>query len=129
MRNEREKNEEKIRDLQTFIQRFSANKSKSRQATSRKKLLDNIMLRWELNGRLRMEIENRGYPEFNRPTEEYDGEKEAAEELEQYFGEIDGLLKEQLKDIKERAGAVYREYVKEEISKLKAEKTVMEAGK
>ena len=76
-----------------------------------------------------MGIENRGYPEFNRPTEEYDGEKEAAEELEQYFGEIDGLLKEQLKDIKERAGTVYREYVKEEISKLKAEKTVTGAGK
>ena len=28
--------------LQNFIQRFSANKSKSRQATSRKKLLDKI---------------------------------------------------------------------------------------
>ena len=34
--------EEKIAELQTFIARFSANKSKSRQATSRKKLLDKI---------------------------------------------------------------------------------------
>jgi len=34
--------EEKITDLQNFIARFSANKSKSRQATSRKKLLDKL---------------------------------------------------------------------------------------
>ncbi len=34
--------EEKIADLQAFIARFSANKSKSRQATSRKKLLDKL---------------------------------------------------------------------------------------
>ena len=36
------KNEEKIAELQNFIQRFSANKSKSRQATSRRKLLDKL---------------------------------------------------------------------------------------
>ena len=36
------KNEEKIAELQSFIQRFSANKSKSRQATSRRKLLDKL---------------------------------------------------------------------------------------
>lgn len=34
--------EDKIADLQSFITRFSANKSKSRQATSRKKLLDKL---------------------------------------------------------------------------------------
>lgn len=34
--------EEKIKELQTFIQRFSANKSKSKQATSRKKMLDKL---------------------------------------------------------------------------------------
>ncbi|MBQ9534304.1 MAG: ATP-binding cassette domain-containing protein [Clostridia bacterium] len=34
--------EEKIAELQSFIARFSANKSKSRQATSRKKLLDKL---------------------------------------------------------------------------------------
>ena len=38
------KKEEKIKELQTFIQRFSANASKSRQATSRKKLLERITL-------------------------------------------------------------------------------------
>ncbi|MBC7765117.1 MAG: ATP-binding cassette domain-containing protein [Hyphomonadaceae bacterium] len=36
------KNEAKILELQEFIQRFSANASKSKQATSRKKLLDKI---------------------------------------------------------------------------------------
>ncbi len=34
--------EEKIKELKSFIERFSANKSKSRQATSRRKLLDNL---------------------------------------------------------------------------------------
>ena len=34
--------EEKIKELQAFIARFSANKSKSRQATSRRKLLDKL---------------------------------------------------------------------------------------
>ncbi len=38
------KKEEKIKELQTFIQRFSANASKSKQATSRKKMLDKINL-------------------------------------------------------------------------------------
>lgn len=38
------KKEDKIKELQDFIQRFSANKSKSKQATSRKKLLDKITL-------------------------------------------------------------------------------------
>lgn len=38
------KKEEKIKELQDFIARFSANASKSKQATSRKKLLDKITL-------------------------------------------------------------------------------------
>ncbi|SEO20961.1 ATPase components of ABC transporters with duplicated ATPase domains [Amphibacillus marinus] len=38
------KKEEKMKELQNFIARFSANASKSRQATSRKKMLDNITL-------------------------------------------------------------------------------------
>ncbi len=42
MREQNRKNEEKIKELQNFIQRFSANKSKSRQATSRRKLLDKL---------------------------------------------------------------------------------------
>ena len=36
------KAEEKIKELQEFISRFSANKSKSKQATSRRKLLDKL---------------------------------------------------------------------------------------
>ena len=42
MREQSKKNEDKIKELQAFIQRFSANKSKSRQATSRRKLLDKL---------------------------------------------------------------------------------------
>lgn len=38
------KSEAKIKELQEFIQRFSANASKSKQATSRKKLLDKIVI-------------------------------------------------------------------------------------
>ncbi|WP_214760703.1 ATP-binding cassette domain-containing protein [Exiguobacterium sp. s129] len=38
------KKEEKIKELQNFIARFSSNASKARQATSRKKLLDKITL-------------------------------------------------------------------------------------
>lgn len=38
------KKEEKIKELKDFIARFSANASKSKQATSRKKMLDNIEL-------------------------------------------------------------------------------------
>lgn len=42
VRDQNKKNEEKIKELQAFIQRFSANKSKSKQATSRRKLLDKL---------------------------------------------------------------------------------------
>ena len=38
------KSEEKIKELQTFIARFAANAAKSKQATSRKKLLDKIQV-------------------------------------------------------------------------------------
>ncbi|MFC4103197.1 ABC-F family ATP-binding cassette domain-containing protein [Paenibacillus xanthanilyticus] len=44
MRDQNKKKEDKIKELQAFIQRFSANKSKAKQATSRKKLLDKISL-------------------------------------------------------------------------------------
>ena len=43
-KDQNKKSEQKIKELQEFIARFSANKSKSRQATSRKKLLDKIVL-------------------------------------------------------------------------------------
>lgn len=41
---QRSKKEEKIKELEAFIARFSANASKSKQATSRKKTLDKIEL-------------------------------------------------------------------------------------
>ena len=44
MRDSNKKKEEKIKELQAFIARFSANASKSKQATSRKKMLDKIQL-------------------------------------------------------------------------------------
>lgn len=44
MKDQNKKKEEKIKDLQNFIARFSANASKSKQATSRKKLLEKITL-------------------------------------------------------------------------------------
>ncbi len=42
MKLQNKKNEEKAKELQSFIERFSANKSKSKQATARKKLLDKL---------------------------------------------------------------------------------------
>nr|WP_294492486.1 ATP-binding cassette domain-containing protein [uncultured Anaerosporobacter sp.] len=44
MKDANKKKEEKIKELQEFIQRFSANASKSKQATSRKKALEKIEL-------------------------------------------------------------------------------------
>ena len=44
MKESNKKKEEKIKELQDFIARFSANASKSRQATSRKKMLEKIEL-------------------------------------------------------------------------------------
>ena len=42
IKQQNKKVEDKIAELKTFIARFSANKSKSKQATSRRKLLDNL---------------------------------------------------------------------------------------
>jgi len=41
-KDKRKQNEQKAKELQEFIARFSANASKSKQATSRKKMLDNL---------------------------------------------------------------------------------------
>jgi len=41
-RDQNKKNEEKAKELQSFIARFSANKSKAKQATSRKRLLEKL---------------------------------------------------------------------------------------
>lgn len=43
-KDQNKKSEDKIRDLEDFIRRFSANKSKSRQATSRRKMIDKLTL-------------------------------------------------------------------------------------
>ncbi len=44
MKDQNKKKEEKVKELQNFIARFSSNASKAKQATSRKKLLDKITL-------------------------------------------------------------------------------------
>ena len=44
IRNQNKRNEEKIKELTEFIARFAANKSKSKQATSRRKLLDKLTI-------------------------------------------------------------------------------------
>ena len=54
-KDQNKKAEQKIAELQTFIARFSANKSKSRQATSRRKLLDKISIE-------ELPASNRRYP-------------------------------------------------------------------
>ena len=69
IRNQNKKKEEKIRDLQNFIQRFSANKSKSKQATSRKKILDSITLE-------EMPASSRKYPSVG-----FEPEREAGKDI------------------------------------------------
>ena len=54
-RDQNKKAEQKVKELQEFIARFSANLSKSRQATSRKKLLEKIEI-------TQIEPSNRRYP-------------------------------------------------------------------
>ena len=63
------KKEEKIKELQSFIARFSANASKSKQATSRKKLLEKITLE-------ELKPSSRKYPYIN-----FDYEKRLGKEI------------------------------------------------
>ncbi|MDR1254294.1 MAG: ATP-binding cassette domain-containing protein [Oscillospiraceae bacterium] len=44
IKQQNKKNEEKAKELKAFIERFSANKSKSKQATSRKRLLEKLTI-------------------------------------------------------------------------------------
>ncbi|AMJ42354.1 ABC-F family ATP-binding cassette domain-containing protein [Anaerotignum propionicum] len=44
IKDQNKRTEQKMKELQEFIQRFSANASKAKQATSRKKLLDNLQM-------------------------------------------------------------------------------------
>ena len=68
IREQNKKNEQKIAELQAFISRFSANASKSKQATSRKKLLDNLTLTPE-------EVSSRRFPFFDfKPDREIGNE-------------------------------------------------------
>ena len=69
IRNQNKKREEKIKDLQAFIQRFSANKSKSKQATSRKKILSSLALE-------EMPASSRKYPFVG-----FDMEREAGKDI------------------------------------------------
>ncbi len=55
MKDQNKKNEQKIKELQEFIQRFSANASKSKQATSRKKQLDALEM-------IEMPVSSRRFP-------------------------------------------------------------------
>lgn len=68
-RDANKKKEEKIKELQAFIQRFSANASKSKQATSRKKQLDKITLE-------DLRPSNRKYPFLH-----FKAEREAGKQL------------------------------------------------
>ncbi|GIP54589.1 MULTISPECIES: ABC-F family ATP-binding cassette domain-containing protein [Paenibacillus] len=76
-RDANKKKEEKIKELQAFIQRFSANASKSKQATSRKKQLDKITLE-------DIRPSNRKYPFLH-----FKAEREAGKQLLT----IDGVTK------------------------------------
>lgn len=76
-RDANKKKEEKIKELQAFIQRFSANASKSKQATSRKKQLDKITLE-------DIRPSNRKYPFLH-----FKAEREAGKQLLT----VDGLSK------------------------------------
>lgn len=76
-RDANKKKEEKIKELQAFIQRFSANASKSKQATSRKKQLDKITLD-------DIRPSNRKYPFLH-----FKAEREAGKQLLT----VDGLTK------------------------------------
>ena len=62
--------EQKRQELQEFIARFSANASKSKQATSRKKLLDKLQLE-------DMQVSNRKYPFVEFKQEREAGEQHA----------------------------------------------------
>lgn len=75
MKEANKKKEEKIKELQEFIQRFSANASKSKQATSRKKALEKI----ELD---EMKPSSRKYPYIDfRPDREIGNEVLQVEHL------------------------------------------------
>ena len=68
MRDSNKKKEQKIAELQDFIRRFSANASKSKQATSRKKSLEKIVLD-------EIKPSSRKYPYINFEPDKYLGKE------------------------------------------------------
>ncbi len=82
MKEANKKTEEKIKELQEFISRFSANASKSKQATSRKKALEKIQLD-------EIKPSSRKYPYIDfRPNREIGNEVLTVENLSK---SIDGV--------------------------------------
>ncbi len=82
MKEANKKKEEKIKELQNFIQRFSANASKSKQATSRKHALEKIQLD-------EMKPSSRKYPYIDfRPDREIGNEVLTVEHISKT---IDGV--------------------------------------
>lgn len=69
LKDQNKRREDKVKELQGFIARFSANKSKSRQATSRRKLLDKLTVE-------EMPASSRRYPYVS-----FQPEREAGKEI------------------------------------------------
>lgn len=88
MRDSNKRKEDKIKELQNFIDRFKANASKSKQATSRKKSLDKIVLD-------EMVPSSRKYPYINFEPEVVLGKDIVS--LEKVSATVDG--KQVLKDV------------------------------
>ena len=81
IKEQNKKAEQKIKELQDFISRFSANASKHKQATSRKKLLDNITLEAE-------EVSSRRFPYIAfKPTREIGNEVLTVTNLSKTIGD------------------------------------------
>ena len=82
MKEANKKKEEKIKELQEFIQRFSANASKSKQATSRKRALEKIQLD-------EIRPSSRKYPYIDfRPEREIGNEVLVVENLSKTVGGV-----------------------------------------
>ena len=94
MKEANKKKEEKIKELQDFISRFSANASKSKQATSRKKALEKIQLD-------EIKPSSRKYPYIDfRPNREIGNEVLTVTDLSKTAG--DGLARVMRKELKKR---------------------------
>ena len=91
IRNKNKKNQEKIEELQLFIQRFSANKAKAKQATARRKLLDKLSKQF---GALHIRSDN-----FNVMVSLAQSSKESAPEMNKENWRA--LIREQLARYKE----------------------------